>query len=121
MLVGIPKIFVGWHKDGRLQRTQTLIVDEMEQATWDIQSRLTWAYQVLSTLRDFCMQGASGMDGRQVWRVQVGGPSHGIQIRELGEEEVRRLDRGEERVGILPKWYVDGLDELELSLRMRKL
>lgn len=121
MLVGIPKIFVGWHKDGRLHRTQTLMVEEMEKATWDIPARLTWAYQVLSSLRDFCMQGGSGIDGHRVWRAQVGGPSYGVQVRELGETEVRLLNRGEERVGILPKWYVDGLNELEISLRMRNL
>lgn len=119
MLVGIPKIFVGWHLDGRLVRTEMLRVEEMERSTWDIQNHLNWAYRVLSTLRDFCIQGDQGK--HRVWRAQVGGPSHGIQIRELGAEEVRRLNRGEERVGILPKWYVDGLSELELSVRMKNL
>lgn len=117
MLVGIPKIFVGLRKDGRLQCTQTIRVEEMEQSTWDIPTRLTWAYKVLSTIREVCMQGNSGLDGHRVWRTQVRGPSHGIQIRELDEEEVRKLNPGEERVGILPKWYVDGLNDLELSLR----
>lgn len=119
MLAGVSKIFVGWHQSGKLQRTETLLVEDM--GPYNLQGRLDWAYQVLSSIRAFCLQGDAGKSGHRVWRVRVGGPTHGIEVRELDGAEVKTLNRDDERVGILPAWYVDELHELELSVRMEKV
>ena len=126
MLVGIPRIFIGWHQDGRIKRTKTLTLEDPATNPHNFQAGLDWAYNVISSIHAFCLQEGSAAevrDGRprKVWRVQVGGPSYGVQVRQLTEAEIEKINRGEARVGILPSWYADGLDELELASCMKSL
>lgn len=99
MLAGVPKIIVGYHQDGLLQRTETLLVEDLAHGASYMQDRLDRVYQVLSSLRAFCLRGdnAGGDHGHRVWHVKVRGPKYEMHIRELDKAEVSSLNEGDER------------------------
>ena len=81
---------------------------------WDAQVCLAWGDSVLSWLRSELSRGSEtprdagdGRDGRDVptvWRASFTA-GEGVRLVNLGEEDVKDVEGGEERVGFLPRWF----------------
>lgn len=66
----------------------------------------------LSALRRHCMVHTMEKGGNPIWRVMTKNQLHqGATIRALNSEEVQLLNRNDERVGILPGWFVTALQK----------
>jgi RAT1-interacting protein len=70
---------------------------------WDPQVCLAWGDQFLSWLRaQLNHAGSNSAPG--VWRVRFT-PRSGVTLTKLGVAEISDVENGEDRVGLLPKWY----------------
>ena len=67
---------------------------------------LSWGERFLEFLK--CNIGESFRTGEEmrVWRVKFT-PKEGVMLRVLDRDEVEDVVGGEERVGFLPRWFVD--------------
>ncbi|KAI9063505.1 RAI1-domain-containing protein [Trametes sanguinea] len=125
-LLGVPEIVVGFRTPaGRLTTTQTFKTIQIPRlvrgkpGAWDPQVCFSWGHHFLTTLRSIVAAPAeppeSGKgDGpgtprepsTRVWRV-VFAPGDGVKVSLLDEGGVQDVEAGEDRVGILPRWYYD--------------
>jgi hypothetical protein len=109
-----PRIFVGYHDSSVLSSTETFEVDDIPAhhpgSFTTIDSDYGRADALLSALRRECSQpGATD----QIWRVEISHKSSQPAIRELQPEEVKFLGRKDERIGILPKWFIEEFDKFQ--------
>ncbi|KAL4062868.1 RAI1 like PD-XK nuclease-domain-containing protein [Scleroderma yunnanense] len=105
-LLGVPEIVVGFRKpSGHLTAVQSFRTVEIPRLvrgkpdTWDPSICLEWGDAFLAFLQTTVQPGT----GREVWRVSFE-PRVGVRA------EVVDVAEGEDRVGILPRWYWDGLN-----------
>lgn len=94
---------------------------------WDPLVCLDWGYQLLSLLKNVAMttgqdsgsdadalpnpaaKGSDKDDGPHVWRVKFV-PGSGVHVAKLDPAGVRDVENGEDRVGFLPRWYWDDIN-----------
>ncbi|KAI8984920.1 RAI1-domain-containing protein [Trametes punicea] len=125
-LLGVPEIVVGFRTPaGRLTTTQTFKTIQIPRlvrgkpGAWDPQVCFSWGQEFLTTLNSILSAPAeAAKDGdndgseassepeAQVWRI-VFVPGEGVKVSLLDEAGVRDVEGGDERVGILPRWYYD--------------
>lgn len=108
---------------GRLTTTQSFKTVQLPRLVrgkpdaWDPQVCFSWGQHFLSTLKSILSAPPStegsptGGDipqepSRQVWRIIIA-PEKGVKVFALDEAETRGVEAGEDRVGILPRWYFD--------------
>lgn len=116
-LTGVTEIFVGYHSDGMLNRIESITLDSITQdklggnTRANLQKSYNTAFRLLDALRTHCQaESASASSKGIVWRVQARPASGDTLIRQLSHEEMEILNPGERREGILPLWFVDGLE-----------
>ncbi|KAK0445877.1 hypothetical protein EV421DRAFT_1795333 [Armillaria borealis] len=110
-LIGVPTIVLGWHKEGVLTAVDMIDVASMVNET-TLQQRYDNTAIFLSALRRHCMVHAMEKGENPIWRVMTKNQLHqGATIRALNSEEIQSLNRGDERVGILPIWFVTALQK----------
>ncbi|KAF7977074.1 hypothetical protein HWV62_4872 [Athelia sp. TMB] len=123
VLLGVPRVRVGFRtRDGRLSAVEDFKTGEIPRAVrgggggWDAQAALGWGARVLALLE------AAVPEGDGVWRAAFV-PGRGVSVRALGAEEVADVredpagtaeEAGVERVGFLPKWFWDAVEERDL-------
>ncbi|CDO74212.1 hypothetical protein BN946_scf185043.g264 [Trametes cinnabarina] len=124
-LLGVPEIVVGFRTPaGRLTTTQTFKTVQIPRlvrgkpGAWDPQVCFSWGHHFLTTLKSIVSappQTSSNSEddagervepSARVWRV-VFEPREGVKVSLLDETGVRDSKGGEDRVGILPRWYYD--------------
>ena len=112
-LLGVPEILVGFRTpQGRLTTLQSFRTIEIPRTVrgkpgaWDPGVCLSWGERFLEFLK--CNIGESFRTGEEmrVWRVKFT-PKEGVMLRVLDRDEVEDVVGGEERVGFLPRWFVD--------------
>jgi hypothetical protein len=121
-LLGVSELFVGYHSNSILHRTESLYVADIpskigrEDRRWNPQTELDRGYTVLTGIKKRCSEqlsqsaGADGLSDDKVWRVEVQGAE--TKVRELTGEEVYDLAPAsdlEKRIGIVPCRVIDGL------------
>ncbi len=110
-LVGVPTIVLGWHKEGVLTKVDMIDVPSMVNETTLQQSYDSTAI-FLSALRRHCMVHAMEKGEDPIWRVMTKSGLHQkATIRALNSEEAQSLNRNDERVGILPSWFMTALQK----------
>ncbi|KAF8953714.1 hypothetical protein BDZ97DRAFT_1908669 [Flammula alnicola] len=79
---------------------------------WDPLVCLDWGYQVLTFLKDIARGTARDPNGLPVpvWRVKFV-PGSGVNVEKLDAADIEEVANGEDRVGFLPKWYWDELQQ----------
>ena len=111
--MGVPEILVGFRTpQGRLTTLQSFRTIEIPRTVrgkpgaWDPGVCLCWGERFLEFLK--CNIGESFRTGEElrVWRVKFT-PKEGVMLRVLDRDEVEDVVGGEERVGFLPRWFVD--------------
>ncbi|KAI0366228.1 RAI1-domain-containing protein [Pilatotrama ljubarskyi] len=119
-LLGVPEIVVGFRTPaGRLTTTQTFKTIQIPRlvrgkpGAWDPQVCLSWGQHFLSTLKSVLSADepsdgseASSKPSARVWRIVLE-PKEGVKVTLLDEAGVRDVEAGEDRVGILPRWFYD--------------
>ncbi|KAI0352779.1 RAI1-domain-containing protein [Trametes cingulata] len=115
-LLGVPEIVVGFRTPaGRLTTTQTFKTIQIPRlvrgkpGAWDPQVCFSWGQQFLSTVKSLLSAGEPSSQSdtsARVWRI-VFEPKQGVKFSLLDEAGVREVEGGEDRVGILPRWYYD--------------
>ncbi|KAJ7892613.1 hypothetical protein B0H13DRAFT_2038285 [Mycena leptocephala] len=105
-LLGTPEIFVGFpDSKGIVRSYKTFTVQDMQSP----QSRIDWGARVLHSLRAYCSRSANANGSLKVWRVEA--RNQHVDIRELGAEEVERVNRvGVPRNGIIPVSFIKSLE-----------
>lgn len=110
-LLGVPEVFVGFRKpSGYLTTTQVFQTVQIPRlvrgkpGAWDPNVCLAWGDQFLSFLKN-TVRGGSKDD---VWRVKFV-PNTGVSAVLLDDVDVRDVKGGEDRVGLLPRWYWEEL------------
>ncbi|KAK0487918.1 hypothetical protein IW261DRAFT_655727 [Armillaria novae-zelandiae] len=110
-LIGVPTIVLGWHKGGVLTAVDMIDVVSMVNET-TLQQKYDDTGIFLSALRRHCIEHAMERRENQIWRVMTKKQlRQGATIRALNSEEVQLLNRKDERVGILPSWFVTALQK----------
>ena len=74
---------------------------------WDPSICLDWGRRFLAFLRS-AITSQSSDSHRSVWRVRFS-PSDGVIVSPLDEGGVDEVEAGEDRVGFLPRWYMEEL------------
>jgi RAT1-interacting protein len=72
---------------------------------WDPVLCLDWGHRFLMFLND-AIRGTPPSEDTRVWRVKFT-PNAGVSIVLLDQDAVKDVEGGEDRVGILPRWYLD--------------
>lgn len=103
---------------GTVQSFKTVEIPRMvrgKQGAWDPIKCLDWAKRFIAFLQNVVTPVQAIKDGKDgqvpVWRVKFN-PGTGVSVSLLDGAGVDEVSAGEERVGFLPKWYID---ELELN------
>ncbi|THH20201.1 hypothetical protein EW146_g1111 [Bondarzewia mesenterica] len=121
----VDKVWVAYSKVPKQNEAGMANVDTMQlprmacdkPGAWDPQVNLAWGQDFLSWLRRSAQDqaGTSHRDARaQVWHVKFT-PRSGVDMVLLDEAGVKEVEAGEERVGILPQWYWNELDDTQGS------
>ncbi|KAL7281998.1 hypothetical protein ACG7TL_003465 [Trametes sanguinea] len=123
-LLGVPEVVVGFRTPaGRLTTTQTFKTIQIPRlvrgkpGAWDPQICFSWGHHFLNTLKSIVSAPAEASEGgdgsgtprepsKRVWRVVLA-PGDGVRVSLLDDEGIRDVEAGEDRVGILPRWYYD--------------
>jgi RAT1-interacting protein len=116
-LLGIPTVNVGFRSpQGVVRSVQTFdtasfprhVRGKRGPGAWDASIVLGWGARALELIRRALADGVAGEDA--VWRAEFT-PGCGLKVRKLEVEEIEVVQQdGEvERVGFLPKWYLDEL------------
>jgi RAT1-interacting protein len=123
-LLGVPEIFVGYREGGFLRRTESLNVDDIPDLIrhngntyFDVQAQLNSFQRILAAIRNHCIAAQQLGESHEgdVWRVSLNHrvrPARAVSLdmERLGEDDVLKINKGqEERLGMLPSWYVDHL------------
>ncbi|KAH8831598.1 RAI1-domain-containing protein [Flagelloscypha sp. PMI_526] len=116
-LLGIPRIVVGFRTPaGELTATEsfsTLDLPRMVRGKpggWDASVGLNWGDRILTWLKDRCRNRTDANDNSMdVWRLKFT-PGSGVGLRLVSEEDRVDVesDAEVERIGFLPKWYLEG-------------
>jgi RAT1-interacting protein len=69
-----------------------------------------WGDVFLAFLQQHVPNQKKDETGHKVWRVKFT-PSSGVLITQLDSTEVDEVSAGEDRIGFIPRWYFDTLDE----------
>ncbi|KAI9509830.1 RAI1-domain-containing protein [Russula earlei] len=119
-LLGVPEIVVGFRTpNGQLvtvQSYKTLEIPRLvrgKQDAWDPQICLSWGDRFLTWIKSNVEQPGNAAPG-SVWRVKFT-PCVGVELALLREEERREVEAGEDRVGFLPRWYYEEIQDLSSS------
>ena len=80
---------------------------------WDPHLCLHWGNTFLNFLQSQIPSGKKKDKTHNVWRVTFT-PGTGTTLRLLDEAEVQEVVASEDRVGFLPRWYFDTIDDLDL-------
>ncbi|KAL1938626.1 hypothetical protein VTO73DRAFT_11441 [Trametes versicolor] len=124
-LLGVPEIVVGFRTPaGQITTTQSFKTVQLPRlvrgkpGAWDPQICFSWAQQFLTTLKSTLSappeptEAPSGEGSppsepsARVWRIVLA-PGEGAKVSLLDEVGVKEVEAGEERVGILPRWFYD--------------
>lgn len=124
-LMGVPEIFVGYCGKGSsvLRSTDTISVDEIPEMIkrsspkWIVETALSTAHRILAAVRDHCFrsQQAGESQDSQVWGFRLNANASSdlndksLDIWMLEHDDMRIINKGEDRFGILPHWFVDRL------------
>ncbi|TCD63733.1 Protein rai1 [Steccherinum ochraceum] len=118
-LLGVPEIVVGFRSPqgrlGTIQSFKTVEIPRMVRGkphAWDPTRCLDWANRFLTFLKDTITPCIDKEDSAAtpVWRIKFN-PGTGISASLLDKTGVDEVSAGEERVGFLPKWYLDELKD----------
>ncbi|KAF8972217.1 RAI1-domain-containing protein [Flammula alnicola] len=118
-LLGVPEIVVGFRTPAgvvsTVQSFKTIQLPRLvrgKPGAWDPLVCLDWGYQVLTFLKDMARGTARDPNGFPVpvWRVKFV-PGKGVNVEELDSAGIEEVANGEDRVGFLPKWYWDELQQ----------
>ncbi|KAG1737120.1 RAI1-domain-containing protein [Suillus paluster] len=106
-LLGVPEVFVGFRKpSGYLTTTQVFQTVQIPRlvrgkpGAWNPNVCLAWGDQFLSFLKNTIRGGSKG----DVWRIKFM-PKTGVSAALLDDVDVKDVEGGEDRVGLLPRWY----------------
>lgn len=111
-LTGISELFVGYHSNDILRRTEMLCIADIPSKIlsngqpWNPQKELDRGYATLTAIRKSCSEqlakcSSDGITDDKVWRVNV--LRKGIYIRELAADSLAfAISDREERIGIVP-------------------
>lgn len=107
----LQEIFIGFRTpSGQIKTTQTFKTIELPRlvrgkpGAWDPLVCLDWGHQFLTFLKGAISE--PEQDARKVWRVRFV-PGVGINMSVLDDAGVKDVEAGEDRVGLLPRWYWD--------------
>ncbi|KAF9533915.1 RAI1 like PD-XK nuclease-domain-containing protein [Crepidotus variabilis] len=113
-LLGVPEIVVGFRTPAgvltTVQSFKTIQIPRMvrgKPGAWDPLVCLEFGHRVLSLLKDITRKHSVQAENRQsvpVWRVKFV-PGSGLRVNELEAAEVADVVNQEDRVGFLPRWY----------------
>ncbi|GJE89921.1 RAI1 domain-containing protein [Phanerochaete sordida] len=114
-LLGVPEIVVGFRTpQGQISTTQsfkTIQIPRMVRGkphAWDPSICLDWGHRFLQFLKSTLASQTNALRERSVWRARFS-PGSGVTLSPLDDSGVAEVEAGEDRVGFLPKWYVDEL------------
>ncbi|KAI0316916.1 RAI1 like PD-XK nuclease-domain-containing protein [Amylostereum chailletii] len=114
-LLGVPEIVVGFRTPkgqlSTLQTFKTMQIPRMVRGkpdAWDPQVCLEWGDTFLTWLRQ--NTNASSKSSSDVWRVKFT-PQSGVTIALLDKAGRDDVENGEDRVGFLPRWYWEEVEE----------
>lgn len=112
-LLGVPEIVVGFRTpQGQLSTTQSFKTIQIPRLVrgkphaWDPSICLDWGHRFLHFLRSTLTSHPGSSSGRSVWRARFS-PGSGVTLSPLDGPGVAEVEAGEDRVGFLPKWYMD--------------
>ncbi|KAI0925659.1 hypothetical protein AcV5_008337 [Taiwanofungus camphoratus] len=120
-LLGVPEIIVGFRtRSGVLTTIQSFKTVQIPRLVrgkphaWDPLICLDWGHQLLTFLKSVVRPADSDLSAetegqgtkRKVWRVKFV-PRVGVSVSLLDDAGVCEVEAGEDRVGFLPKWYLD--------------
>ncbi|KAH8074813.1 RAI1-domain-containing protein [Cristinia sonorae] len=116
-LLGVPEIIVGFRSPqgrlGTIQRFKTVEIPRMvrgKPGAWDPVKCLDWGKRFIAFLQSIVtpllLEEHSTEQLVPVWRVKFT-PGTGVTIALLDKAGVDEVRAGEDRIGFLPKWYVD--------------
>ncbi|KAF9446833.1 RAI1-domain-containing protein [Macrolepiota fuliginosa MF-IS2] len=115
-LLGVPEIIVGFRTPGgvvsMVQPFRTVEIPRLvrgKPGAWDPLLCLDWGNRFLTLMQNTVVAHSPADDassGPSVWRVRFS-PGTGIRVRQLNATDMEDVMRGEDRVGILPRWYWD--------------
>jgi len=118
-LLGVPEIVVGFRTPaGVLTTVQSFKTIEIPRlvrgkpGAWDPAVCLDWGNKFLTFLKDLARSATedSHDHSASVWRVKFI-PASGVSVEALDSRGVEEVVNGEDRVGILPRWYWDEIKE----------
>jgi len=119
-LLGVPEIVVGFRTPaGRLTTTQTFKTTELPRLVrgkphaWDPHVCMHWGDVFLNFLQENVPNCETKDEKYDVWRVKFT-PGMGVSIAQLDMAGVSEVEAREDRVGFLPRWYFDNLDDLNI-------
>lgn len=123
-LVRVPTLIVGRHEEGVLRSTERIQVEDIARTfpTGGIQPEYARLQQTLRRIRSVCAKDAQS---DRIWRV-ITNKSGSPIIEELSSAEIAGINRdsAEQRVGVLPRWFIDEFDtfrEQQLVHRVQAL
>ncbi|KJA19867.1 hypothetical protein HYPSUDRAFT_104734, partial [Hypholoma sublateritium FD-334 SS-4] len=116
-LLGVPEIVVGFRTPaGALTTVQPFKTIQLPRlvrgkpGAWDPLVCLDWGHQVFEYLRNLATTTTvAPRDSGSVWRVKFV-PGAGVNMEELDATGIREVENGEDRVGLLPRWYWDDIN-----------
>ncbi|KAF9473916.1 RAI1-domain-containing protein [Pholiota conissans] len=124
-LLGVPEIVVGFRTPAgvvsTVQSFKTIQLPRLvrgKPGAWDPLVCLDWGYQVLTLLKGLLPGRREGQGGDattdapmpvHLWRVKFV-PGSGIRVDELDAAGIGEVENGEDRVGFLPRWYLDDVN-----------
>ncbi|KAI0696936.1 RAI1 like PD-XK nuclease-domain-containing protein [Cytidiella melzeri] len=115
-LLGVPEIVVGFRTpQGRVIRTQNFKTMELPRLVrgkthaWDPHVCMHWGNTFLTFLQKHVHAGRK----HAVWRAKFT-PGGGVTLRTLDEAEAGEVTAGEDRIGFIPRWFFDTIDEVNV-------
>lgn len=80
---------------------------------WNPLICLKWGKDFIDFLTSIVTSRTPSENGVEpIWRIKFT-PRSGVAATLLAEEDVEKVVNGEDRIGFLPRWYVDELTELQ--------
>ncbi|KAJ7595495.1 hypothetical protein C8J56DRAFT_922455 [Mycena floridula] len=113
-MTGVANIFVGHHDGEELKQTKMVKVDEIKLDPDQLQDRYDWLLRVLKSLRSHCLKSSEAA----VWRVEIMKKKM-VTVTQISEDELEKINGSEERVGILPAWFIEGLKRESATLEQK--